>query len=416
MDPDVAEDPAYRDTLQDTLRALPTLAIIAEHAALWSEETGIYMNPSKSGSDWERGGTAIYLPGDTGGDGFTIDCGLRMQGGTSVLGWKTHKLSLRLLFKAAWGPSKLAYPLYPGSPVDKFDTLVADAHLNHTWHHPWQDQQESADYARDRFLADQMLAIGSLAPRGRFVHFYLNGLYWGLYELHERPDDSFCAEHLGGDKDEWDVIKHDSSQVVAGDPTAWDEMMDVVRSQLGGDDKLAALQQHLDVAAFIDYQLVNFWAGNTDWPHHNWYGARHRSEAGRWQFFSWDAEHVLEGLDDNESDNFHEDSPGELWGALLESEAFREQVTARAEQLFNGGDGFAPDQIYFQAAASIRDAVVAESARWGDLRRPDQAYTRDVEWETEQTRLAEQYFPHRTARVIEHLEALDIEVELDDEP
>ena len=53
------------------------------------------------------------------------------------------------------------------------------------------------------------------APHGKYVHLYLNGMYWGLYNLHERPDDSFADEYYGGDKDDYDVIKHNPAPDIA---------------------------------------------------------------------------------------------------------------------------------------------------------------------------------------------------------
>jgi len=49
------------------------------------------------------------------------------------------------------------------------------------------------DDVADQAVADlQNLASGGGdAPHGKFVHLYINGLYWGLYDAHERPDDSF---------------------------------------------------------------------------------------------------------------------------------------------------------------------------------------------------------------------------------
>ena len=56
----------------------------------------------------------------------------------------------------------------------------------------------------------------------------------------------------------------------------------------------AAVQQKLDIDDFIDYMLVNYYAGNTDWAHNNWYASFNRVDPnGKWRFHSWDAEHVF---------------------------------------------------------------------------------------------------------------------------
>ena len=79
---------------------------------------GIYANPPREGVAWERPVSAELLyPG--GKEGFQTNCGLRIQGGSSTRNWKVIKLSMRLLFKGDYGPTKLRFPLFPDSPVDR---------------------------------------------------------------------------------------------------------------------------------------------------------------------------------------------------------------------------------------------------------------------------------------------------------
>ena len=49
--------------------------------------------------------------------------------------------------------------------------------------------------------------MGHVNTHGIFVHLYLNGLYWGLYNLAERPNQDFSASYFGGNADtDWDSI------------------------------------------------------------------------------------------------------------------------------------------------------------------------------------------------------------------
>ena len=52
-----------------------------------------------------------------------------------------------------------------------------------------------------------------------------------------------------------------------------------------------AWEAQIDMANNIDYMLLNFFVGNTDWPGNNWYAGRwnHPDTMG-WQFFAWDSE------------------------------------------------------------------------------------------------------------------------------
>ena len=61
---------------------------------------------------------------------------------------------------------------------------------------------------RDQFLRKTELEMGLLSPRGRYIHLYINTEYWGLYDLHERPNAAFLESYLGVNEDEYDVLHH----------------------------------------------------------------------------------------------------------------------------------------------------------------------------------------------------------------
>ena len=54
-----------------------------------------------------------------------------------------------------------------------------------------------------RFIEDTTLEMGSLNPHGRYVHMFVNGTYWGMYDMRERMVDAFLAEYLGGAKEDY---------------------------------------------------------------------------------------------------------------------------------------------------------------------------------------------------------------------
>ena len=97
------------------------------------------------------------------------------------------------------------------------------------------------------FVSDLQLATGSLAPRSRLCNVFLNGLFWGVFDVHERPDNGYCEEHLGGDKAEWDILRHNGGQVVDGNSAAWNAMMSRARANLETLANYEALQGQLDV-------------------------------------------------------------------------------------------------------------------------------------------------------------------------
>ena len=84
---------------------------------------------------------------------------------------------------------------------------------------------------------------------------------------------------------------------VSGDATApgnYAALLNLVRQNMTVTANYAAVQQKLDIDDFIDYMLANYYSGNTDWAHKNWYASFNRVDPnGKWRFHSWDAEHVF---------------------------------------------------------------------------------------------------------------------------
>ena len=70
-----------------------------------------------------------------------------------------------------------------------------------------------------------MAAMGQPYTRSIDVHVYINGQYWGLYQIEERAENSFGETYIGGDKDDYDVVKVNENSYVDyatdGNMDAW---------------------------------------------------------------------------------------------------------------------------------------------------------------------------------------------------
>ncbi|HQJ53747.1 MAG TPA: CotH kinase family protein, partial [Planctomycetota bacterium] len=420
LDPAVVNNPAYAQLALDALTTAPSLSIVMNVDDLFAPATGIYSNGAREGIAWERAASAELLYPD-GSKGFQIDCGIRIQGGTSTTPWKSPKLSLRLLFKGDYGPAKLRFPLFPDSPLREFNTLVLDAHLNHVWHHPDAGQQQTAQYVRDTFASDLQNAMGSLAPHDVFLNLYINGLHWGMYDVHERPDEHFQAAYLGGEPEDYDVLKHNRATVVNGAAAAFADLLDNRLADLAAPANYERLLERLDAVDFADYMIMNLYIGNNDWSHQNWYVGRDRVSPGAlFRFFSWDAEHAVD-LDAtwDEFSASAQDSgcPWVIFNALRKNAEFKLLFADRAHRHFlNGGvlyvdpsasrwnpaepERTRPTARYMRRIAEIDALIVIESARWGDCRRTP-AYTR-ADWLAELNKLLASWFPRRSQIVLGH--------------
>jgi hypothetical protein len=266
--------------------------------------------------------------------------------------------------------------------------------------------------------------MGQVSGYGNFVHLYLNGLYWGLYNATERPSAPFAASHLGGEKEEWDALN--SSEAVDGNKTAWTNLLTLCTNGASAryivdQNEWNQVAAYLDVDNLIDYMLLNFYGGNQDWDDHNWYSARRRVTGAGYKFFSWDGERTLETPSGQDRTGVNQaDKPSRIYGALRGNTAptstaplnaanveFRVRFADRIQKHMFANGPLTPAEAvarWNSIEAIIDRAVVGESARWGDkLREPP--YTRNAEFMTEVNRKRNTQFPQRTANMITQLRA-----------
>jgi hypothetical protein len=259
---------------------------------------------------------------------------------------------------------------------------------------------EAATMQRDQWCRDTQNAMGGYGPHGTYVHLYVNGLYWGLYNIGEKGDASYAAHYLGGDSSEYDALNSD--KLIDGDANAWNTMFTFANGGITTDTAYTNLSQYLDIPNFIDYMMFNFYGANGDWPWHNWNAARRRVPGSTFHFFSWDAEWTF-GIGNGVTADLtgtSGGSPGILYSKLRAHPEFNRQFGDHVQKhLFNGGALTpGPAEARWSARqAEIDQAIICESARWGF------GYTRQT-WLAAEAAV-HTWFPQRSAIFLSQLRA-----------
>lgn len=430
MDPEMTTDPVLAPKIIEGLKSLPVLSIVTDKDHLFSHENdedkgGIYIFTGPpvgdaTGHGWTRP-ASIELMGGAMQHDLTVDCGLRLHGGHGRLAEKNPKHSFRLVFKSEYGPKSLEYPVFGKEEPQKFDQLVVRCHFGNSWQHWSGGNREKAQYTRDVWARRMQRKIGHTSVNALYVNLFLNGMYWGIYNIAERVDDQFGKDHLGGSKSDIDVVKieedggnhHEASE---GTLDAWDQMVDLGR-HAANTKSYEQLKTLLDIDNFIDYMLINQYAGNTDWAHHNWYAILRRGEGSQgFRFLCWDSEVIFENVYENVLDKNNGSAyPTGLFQNLLKNDDFTYRYGRRASELLANDGLLGPASVvetWDSLYQVISKAIYAEVARWGDYRRDvhrwqtkGDLYTVDGAYMTERDRLLNDYFPYRSAIVLADIRA-----------
>jgi hypothetical protein len=353
--------PGY--SIRDALLDIPTVCIAMNPDEFIGDAAGLWANP---GIRTEYECSIEYIPLN-GAEGFQYECKIENHGGSSRRPWRMQKHNLRLTFTSQYGPAKLNYPLFPESPVDIFNQLLLRACFTDSWGlvswGPTRYRPNDSQYTRDVWMKESLRDMGQPSSYGNYVHLYVNGLYFGVFNLTElvaRGD--FFAEHLGGEPEDW-VINQD---FYSPDP-CWNAVMNTDVSTIDG---YTQVHNYLDVENFADYMLLHLYADAEDWPHHNGHAAVNPvSGDGKLRFFVWDQEIVLDYHNRAASRVDYTSGAGQLFQKMRTSAEFRLFFADRVQKhLFNDGvlNVANSQNRYLEIANMIDKAIVAESARWGD--------------------------------------------------
>lgn len=433
MDGNPSVSPLTHPTLANDLKLVPTLSISMETDDLFGS-SGIYSHPQSSGVTWERRTSLEFIdPADPeGGNDFQQNCAIRIQGGAFRGFGLTRKKSFRLLFKSDYGtqdlptggPGKLSYPLFGPDAVDEFQTVILRMESNDGWQ--WGGAGGQPQYARDEFGRRAQLALGQPAPHGRYCHVYLNGVYWGVYNLVERPDAGFAESYFGADRDLWQGQNSGSPINSATETRDWNTMLsqvddisaaasDIQRDReylqacgyRAATQPLGSLPVWIDPVNFADYLIVNWYGGNSDWPFKNYYCGRAREDSSTgFKFFMWDSEWSLllrSNVNTDRTTTFSGVAAPQQH--LARSPEYQVLFGDRAHRaLFNDGPFTTSNarRLYTDVTRLHLRILNAEAARWGNQHGGAYSVTH---WRREQRNILNQWFTDRPAIFLNQLRA-----------
>ncbi|MFT6863524.1 MAG: hypothetical protein ACJAVK_002085 [Akkermansiaceae bacterium] len=422
--------PIYsRAEIEAALLDLPTISIVTDIANLFDQQTGIQVNPVDAGAASERP-VSIEMLGFEDDGPVQLDAGMRMNGNASR-NTSRPKHNFRIAFRNEYGAGRLNFPLFgAAAATERFNQVVIRGGNGNSWVHPDPSVYNNAMYIRDQWFRDAYFAMGHPEALQREVHVYFNGIYWGMHHLFERIEEEWAAERFGGQDDDWEgfrIVGGNNIEVIKGTPAeessrmlaSWQATLDAAEA---GD--LSTVEQYLDLDSYIDYVLLNFHAGNADWDQNNVRAMRRINPPGKYLFFCHDAERAgLNGLGGgnlniNVSTKNTARAPTAIHFDLRTNANSRDEYAIRFadrayNHLFNDG-ALTPENGAAQWAAradGIREAMKAESARWGDAKR-EPALTL-VNWEAALQREYTGWFPLRTPVTLNQLRATNVYPDLD---
>lgn len=298
------------------------------------ETTGNYF---QRGMKWERLANVEFYELDN--TGINQQCGLRAHGNRAR---KAPAKGLKIYAREEYGKKRFKHRFFDTTTIKSFKHLILKP-FSTLW--PRSGVQ---DYVANRMA----LQMGLEAPHSRPVAVYLNGEYWGIYFLQEKLDDHYLEDHFGiepeqcniicgnginGFTGEWDV------EVESGQGSGFDQMMDWLEdADLSDSTNYSYISNLVNIDNFIDYQILETFIANTDWPANNFRCWQSGDSKWRFAFFDGDATmlendyDVLGNATYVRNDRWHTGGKSTLlFRRLLENNDFKFRFNNRVNELCN---------------------------------------------------------------------------------
>ncbi len=321
---------------------LPAVSICADSLDLFDYERGIfvpgaYQDPSnpegtgnyyQSGREWERPMNFEFY--ETDNKGVNQQAGLRTHGGN---GRKLQQKCVKIYAREEYGKKRFNHPFFETISDSSFKHLILKPFTS-SW-----TQSGINDYVSNQIAS--RLDLETLASRP--VALYLNGEYWGIYYIHERPDENYLEDHCHVDINGINLIEDWDGTCEAGSNGNFLVLYDfIANNDLADPDAYSYVASQIDISNFIDYQIFEIFSANLDWPANNMRCWQAGNGPWRWIFFDGDI-----GLITKEYDAFANatyDGPSTYPASststlflrkLLENESFKVAFLNRFNQLLH---------------------------------------------------------------------------------
>lgn len=253
---------------------------------------------------------------------------------------------------------------------------------------------------------------------------FLDGEYWGLYEIMEQFSSGYFLNHFGIPADDVTVIKE--NKVKDGNEEEGSKYLQMSETYASKDltDKsnYEEITKFFDVDSIIEHYAIGIYLGTSDWPTQNsglWKNTGSQIDGnpfsdGKWRFMSFDFDYTMGasfGGGGPNSNNFQhieqrkDKAPTNIFLALLKNEEFKYRFASiycdYANEVFN------PDKvkkIMSGYTADIIELVANSQVRWwgcdNDLMQCFAGYKNKFE---NNLKSIQQYFNERAKNTLAHM-------------
>jgi len=285
--------PSYSDTRSfffNTSHDMPFVSIVSDPYNLFDNDYGIYElgDDADSGfpyfganfwEDWERPSHFSFYNSD-GELEVGFNAGIKIFGAYSR---GNAQKSFAFFARGQYGLSEFNYPFFSELNYSKFQSFTLRNSGN-----DWLKSQ-----IKDAATTSLMYGTDLEYQSHRSVASYINGDYWGLYNIREKVNEHFIASKANVSVDNIDILTN-NSEIVYGTNEDYINLKNFISfNSLNVQSNYEYVKTQIDIDNFIIYNVIQLYGDNQDWPGNNikyW-----KSDGGKWRWILYDTDFSFAG-------------------------------------------------------------------------------------------------------------------------
>lgn len=292
----------------------PVISLAVTSSMLFDPIRGVFMQGNRVvDSLWQKPGANFWTRREfpmhaeiyevDGNCVYNNTTGFRLFGGMSRL---FPQKSIALVARKRYGQSRFDYPIFGKGNPKKYKFLVL--------------RNSGSDFGKTHFrdaLMTGMVDDWDIETQAyRPSHLYINGKYWGIYNIREKVNRYFVSAHSEADKDSIDLIEHRMIRK-RGSRKHYQEMLRFLdRYDLSVAANYEHLNTQMEIDNFMRHQIAQIYFDNQD-AGGNIKFWRPQTPEGRWRWILYDTDwgyglHETKAYDNN-SLAFHTKEDGPHW-------------------------------------------------------------------------------------------------------
>lgn len=339
FDPNIVSTPIVSLSIPESDLFDPVDGIMIYGKKGWSD-TAFYKewwyrsaNFKERGREWEKEVNFQYFV--NGKKVIDQTCGTRISGNATRY---FPQKSLRLYAREEYGDDKIRFPFWEEHGNKKSESILLRNSGN----------DNTGTLFADLFIHNLCRNTEVMVVAGTPVSVFINGTYWGLYNLRERIDEYFIAQHFDTKSKEVTILEGGQAFLDKGDEEGqqvYREMMEDVKGKDLTDEDIKSLGEKIELTSFMDYIVIETFFSNRDWLFNNtsWFRAS-PDHKWRWLLNDLDYSMAYPGPDNltYNTFNYMAETPtvtSDLFFALMTNSGFKSEFKSRAvfllENFFN---------------------------------------------------------------------------------